>query len=546
MSVVTLTLLSEGQALDSGQEVVSVDVLREINRIPYAEIRLRDGDAARQEFAISNSVFFEPGKTIEIKARYEGEPGTEATVFKGLAVTHGIVVEGRVSLLVVELKDPAIRLTQARRSRVFQDLSDDGIAKRLIDEAGLKAGQIAATKPTHKALVQYGCTDWDFLMARAEANGLLVRVIDGTVDLGKITLEGAVVREFVYGLDEILGLEIEVDAGSQVAEATLSAWDPKNQSVLEGRGGPAPSVTPGNLDGARLAKKIGDGAVSLLSSSALDKQELQGRASALVARSRLALIRGRISVPGTHDVAPLDTVAIKGVGDRFNGKALVTAVRDRIDLQGWVTDVQFGLGAAPFVERPGVAAPPAAGLLPPISGLQIGVVEAIQDDPDKELRVQVRLPVLGPKAPPLWARWATPDAGKSRGYVFRPEPGDEVVMGFVDEDPRQPVILGALFGSKNAPPDRFGQPQGTNPQKGWVTRSGISIAFDDEKKQVSIETPGKNRVVLDDDAKKIELADQHGNSIVMDDQGITINSAKALAVKAKQKVEIGGSEVDIQ
>jgi len=35
------------------------------------------------------------------------------------------------------------------------------------------------------------------------------------------------------------------------------------------------------------------------------------------------------------------------------------------------------------------------------------------------------------------------DAGKQRGQVFWPEPGGEVVVGFINGDPRQAIILGA-------------------------------------------------------------------------------------------------------
>ena len=84
--VVTATILSEGSAIDPEYCVMSIDIIKEVNKIPSAQIILLDGDAAKQEFAISNSNFFKPGKTIEIKLRYEGNVAEEATVFKGIVV----------------------------------------------------------------------------------------------------------------------------------------------------------------------------------------------------------------------------------------------------------------------------------------------------------------------------------------------------------------------------------------------------------------------------------------------------------------------------
>jgi phage protein D len=88
MSLVTVTVLSDSKVIDPTYELLSVHVNYEINRIPYAELVLFDGDAANHKFAISDASVFEPGKEIEIKLRYEDDSTSEKTVFKGLVVTH--------------------------------------------------------------------------------------------------------------------------------------------------------------------------------------------------------------------------------------------------------------------------------------------------------------------------------------------------------------------------------------------------------------------------------------------------------------------------
>ncbi|MBL8744650.1 MAG: hypothetical protein JNK04_26255 [Myxococcales bacterium] len=79
-----------------------------------------------------------------------------------------------------------------------------------------------------------------------------------------------------------------------------------------------------------------------------------------------------------------------------------------------------------------------------------------------------------------------------------------------------------------------------------ISKSGLRVAFDDDKKIITIDTPGKNSVVMDDDAKSICLKDQHGNEITMDSNGITLKSAKDFNVDASGKVVIKGSTVDVQ
>ncbi len=121
-----------------------------------------------------------------------------------------------------------------------------------------------------------------------------------------------------------------------------------------------------------------------------------------------------------------------------------------------------------------------------------------------------------------------------------------MVLGFFNEDPRQPVIIGALFGPTNTPPARF-KIEKENKQKGLVSRKGALVGFDDEKARIYIETPkSTTSIVLDGDEKKILLSDQNGNTITMDKNGITMKTAKDFKLEVDGKVDIKGSKVDIK
>ena len=170
------------------------------------------------------------------------------------------------------------------------------------------------------------------------------------------------------------------------------------------------------------------------------------------------------------------------------------------------------------------------------------------EDKDENLRVQVKLPGIdSDMKEAVWARLAAPDAGKGRGFYFRPEKDDEVLVGFLNEDPRYPVILGALFGSKNTPPETVAKPTAKNEKRGIVTKKGTSIGFiDGDKVSVYIETPAKNKLLIDDGEKQICLTDQHGNSITMSKDGITLKSAGKFVIDSAKEVEIKGSKVDIK
>src|SRR4029077_14456297 len=116
MSIVTATILSSGQQIDPTYAILSIDITKEANRIPHAQIVLIDGNAERQAFTISDTDIFKPGVEIEIKLRYRGGPKTAASVFKGLVVGQRVEANIQGTLLTVELKDTAVKLTRMRKS----------------------------------------------------------------------------------------------------------------------------------------------------------------------------------------------------------------------------------------------------------------------------------------------------------------------------------------------------------------------------------------------------------------------------------------------
>ena len=179
-------------------------------------------------------------------------------------------------------------------------------------------------------------------------------------------------------------------------------------------------------------------------------------------------------------------------------------------------------------------------MLPGINGLQVGVVVQLESDPDGEDRIQVRIPIIDSKEVGTWARVATLDAGDTRGSFFRPELDDEVIVGFINDDPRDAVVLGMMNSSAKPAPLTASD---DNYQKGFFTKSKMKLLFDDEKKSITIETPAGKSIVIDDDAGTITATDENSNKIEMSSDGITIESAADLKLKASGDVTIEGTNV---
>ena len=135
----------------------------------------------------------------------------------------------------------------------------------------------------------------------------------------------------------------------------------------------------------------------------------------------------------------------------------------------------------------------------------------------------------------VWARLLQFYASDGIGAFFVPEIGDEVVLGYFNNDPSNPVILGNLYSSKRKPPYDL---TAENNIKALVTRSKLKIEFDDDKKIITVVTPGKNTIVVSDDGKSILIQDQNNNKVELNESGITLDSPKDIKVTAKGKITL--------
>lgn len=534
--VCTVAILADGEDISGAYQVLSLTVTRELNRIPTANILLQDGEAAKGTFAVSDTEHFVPGKSIEIQLGYRS---TNETVFKGTVVKHGIKIRKSGSVLSVDCRDDAVKMTSGAKSRYFVDKKDSDIMEEIIGGYSLQK-DVEATDPTLKQVVQYDATDWDFLLCRAEANGQVVKVEDGKITIAKPATADDSVLQVAFG-STVLELDAEIDARWQSTGIKASSWSQADQKLVEAEAKEPSATETGNLAAADLAQVLGGDAHELKHGGRIEEPELQAWADARLVKERLAKVRGRARFQGFAAIVPGKVIEITGIGERFVGKMYVSGIRHTVSGGNWETDAQFGLNPELFVETYNLRPLPAAGMLPATAGLQIGIVTALENDPDGEDRIKVRLPVISESDEGIWARIATLDAGKERGTYFRPEIGDEVIVGFLNDDPRHAVVLGMCHSSANPAPETA---KDSNHLKGYVSREKMKLTFDDEKKIVAVETPAGNTLTLSEDAKGISLVDQNQNKITLDDNGITIESVKDLVLKASKDVKLEGTNVE--
>lgn len=523
------TVKINGEPVPREHALHSVSVVNLANRIATAQLAYVDGAAGASDFPLGKLDLVKPGGTVEILAGSGADP---TPVFKGLIVGQRLRIrEASSSMLLIDCRHAATRLARVRRSANFFDQTDGDTIEALLSAAGVEA-EVDATTVTHPQLVQHDCTDWDFIVARATANGRMV-FTRGEKLAVSAPKTGAASVQLQFGAT-LLEFDAGIDARMQAQSVKARSWNPADQAVEEHEGEAASFATTGNFTPDALAADAGAEAV-LLPHAALEAAEGVALASAARQRAAVDLASGRAMCAGIATVQPGDTVKLGGVGERFNGDVLVTGVRQLFDTQkGWKTHLQFGGIEPDPALRERLQRQRTADLLAPAAGLQLGVVTD-NEDPQGEFRVRVRMPLVNGGDDGIWARVAAADAGSNRGLFFRPEIGDEVLVGFLDDDPRHPVVLGMLHSSAKAAPLA---PSNDNHLKGYTSRSGIALSFDDDGKSLTLSTPGGNRLVLDDGNAGITISDSNGNRIVLSRTGIAIESAMAFSVKADTEMKL--------
>ena len=173
------------------------------------------------------------------------------------------------------------------------------------------------------------------------------------------------------------------------------------------------------------------------------------------------------------------------------------------------------------------------------------------NDPAGLGRVQVRLWSLqGVPGQTLkaWARVATPFAGPGRGAFLLPEVGDEVLVGFVDGDPREPVVIGSLWNGAQRPPEQLGGDGSQIDRWSLTTKAGTRIAIVEESggaPKISLQTPRGVSVELDDQGGGTLTCDARGSTITVDSSGVSVRTHATVAVNAG-RVDVTAGSVEVK
>lgn len=409
------------------------------------------------------------GASVEVLVRDKG------TLIKG-EVT-GISVdqqEGDHPQLVVVVHDLAYRMSRANNVTTYVDHSYAAIVQAVASRHGLTAS-VSDADGQLDYLLQVD-SDLHLLDALADRTGCDWWVDDHTLHFAKPSQPRVI--------DLKLGEELRTfsvrASGLRPDKVTVHGWDRHQQAAITGVATSVSSGAEPNVDLLSAFQHPGSklGGTAELVTGALvpvTQSEAQGLSQALLDRAAVAAVVARGSADGTPTLRPGCDVKVGSAGPT-SGTYHVTKVEHVYRKAGF--ESRFVAGdrrPTGLVDTLG-SGRDSSGSFSHL-GLVVGTVTNI-NDPDSMGRVKVRYPALSQQLESQWARIVGLGGGAERGMVFLPEVGDEVLVGFEAGDPRQPVVLGGLFGQKSTIPSP-GVQEGKVPARRITSRLGHVVELAD-------------------------------------------------------------------
>ncbi|WP_257882756.1 phage baseplate assembly protein V, partial [Prevotella melaninogenica] len=169
-------------------------------------------------------------------------------------------------------------------------------------------------------------------------------------------------------------------------------------------------------------------------------------------------------------------------------------------------------------------------------------------DPQGKGRVRVRMNWQTDGMQTGWVRVMTPDGGSSsdvksnRGFVFIPEVGDQVLLGFRHGDPARPYVMGSLFNGVTGS-GGFA----ANHKKSLTTRSGSTVTFDDTAHTILLQTTRANKIFIDElngtitisSAEEVNVNTKNVNINASENMNVNVGKNFTMQVGEQSSVNIG-------
>ena len=421
----------------------------------------------------------------------------------------------------------------------------------IVKELCRKAGVQAQVEPEHDKSVgyvcQYGESDFTFIRRLAKKYQEWLYYDGAKLVFGKPKKPKAVKLEFDTTLTSF-----EMGVQTLARPATVFSYQSKSDHSMA-------ESTPNKPSGQdQLGSKAFQASLEMFKEPALQyaasRVHYMQEMEMYVKKKQEAEAAESHYVVGTSEEAGLTVGSVVRITSPF-GERMGSLAKASLG-EYLIIDIEHSVGEGNYYANRFRAVPSGVRSLP-LPDVELAVAETqmarvtSNADPEGKGRVQVRMNWQVGNMHTDWIRVMTPDGGggdnvaSNRGFVFIPEVGDHVLVGFRHNDPNRPYIMGSLFNGKTGK----GGGEGNN-TKSITTKSGSTIKLDDSSGSIFIaDKTGKNLITIDGtdaitmlSAKTVTLSNGK-SSITIEDEKVTI-SAKEVNITGESSIVCTSGESD--
>ncbi|MDR6920360.1 phage baseplate assembly protein V [Chryseobacterium sp. 2987] len=523
-----LEFLTDGKNNGLDTLLKDAQVAFELNKIPFAKFTFIAPNPDVETPAGSPTDQLKKGQKIEVKVTVNKKP---ETLFKGFIKSVERKISESGTTIKLECKDEAYQLTEPSEkpdnsTETFKTKLDEFLSQANVANKLQSKGQ---SWENEKITRNLHTLPWDYLVGFLDSVGLMVNVRNGEFNALDILEPASEEKYCAENGINVFSFSCREDETKKLSKVSIGYWDLSSQAMEK-------------IETEQEAEK--NIKTLTLNESRLLTATVTRIADTFLKKSSHTVIQGELLTFGNLEAKAGDFLSCSKVNKEIDKKKLLIGKEHHTFENGsWKTEYTFGIETEQsFIETnfPSVPAQQAqTGQVNSVSGLQIGVVTQIEEDPDRQFRIKVRIPTLSEKGEGIWARLASVFSGKKMGSFLIPDVNDEVIVGCLGDNPDTPVILGSLYSLKIEMPFPI---QKENYIKGLVTKEGTTIQLDDDKKSIELSTKKGNKLLISDDKKGFVLEDQNGNKILMNADGITLDSSKDIILKAKMDFKMDSAK----
>lgn len=494
-------------------KLVYLKVDTQVNSIPSATLDFSIPYTADTEVEqIADVSLCQLGNSITIECL---DTKQRSLLFNGIVTDRAFTIQNNCIIFSLTLKHHIVKLTNTIRSQVFINMSDSEIINKLCLGSGSLVKNDMASSERHEQRVQFRCSDWQMLRHSLDMNSawLIAGLSDIKIIQPELSLSPA---HILHAKDGLLmeKAKWQFSVLEQPENIKITAWDIDSQDLISVLGQHKKLVSGGLASGKD--NKLNDDHWIIGLGTTPSKKTLMNHVNGILLKYQLGYLRGEFTMQGSMSYQLGQTLELSGFGKGVNGTGIITGLIHTITPSKWRTSVKIG----------GHGITPTISTVPSVNGLQPGIVASYDyNDPKDRFRIRVHLPILGSDKSKnyIWARFAMPYASHDGSFICYPEPGDEVIVSFYENNPNYAVIIGSLHNPKSPPIVNPGKDNGV---KGWATKKA-KLQIDIKQNSIYIQAGDKSAISMEPTLP------------------INIDSDNGVNMKGKKGITIKGDKVDL-